>query len=246
MRGLLGLLLVDGSLVPYRCPGGGYIQMVLTAGVSESAFLEEKVAEFREFLPSKAQIIPYRTAARANGKSTPVLRYRVSTNRLRPVYNLLYPGGERTITATALGLLGARAAAWLWAEGARPRKDGGCELARVGQGVGEASLLQQWLAMLTGAESQVDDRRRRPRLIFDAEQRRKISAALHPYAPSSRLHLFVMEGSDAGGSSESGECFGVCGPGVELLHGAGAAQPAWASAAALADDAVLRAPAIRA
>jgi len=234
VRGLLGLLLVDGSLVPYRCPGGGYIQMVLTAGTSESAFLEEKVAEFRVFLPTRAQIIPYRTATRSNGKSTPVLRFRVSTNRLRPIYNLLYPGGERVITSTALGLLGARAAAWLWAEGARPQRDGRCELARVGQSIGEATLLRDWLTMLTGAESTVDDRRRRPRLLFSAEQDQKIRSALLPYAPRSRQHLFTdEEGHD-----------GVHQGGADLLHGRGRAVAAGAEAAAVADAAPLRGAAL--
>jgi len=230
VRGLLGLLLVDGSLVPYRCPGGGYIQMVLTAGTSESAFLEEKVEEFRVFLPTRAQIIPYRTATRSNGKSTPVLRFRVSTNRLRPIYNLLYPGGERVITSTALGLLGARAAAWLWAEGARPQRDGSCELARVGQGLGEATLLRHWLAMLTGAESEVDDRRRRPRLLFSAEQSQKICSALLPYAPRTRQHLFT---NDDGGH-------GVHERGADLLPGGRSAFVAGTAAEAVADAASLR------
>ena len=123
VRGLLGLLLGDGSLVPYP-PSGGYIQLTLTAGASESAFLEEKVEEFKQFVSTKAKIVPYRTTPRANGKTAPILRFRVSTNKLRPVYNLLYPVGERQITPTTLDLLGAQAAAWLWAEGARINKDG--------------------------------------------------------------------------------------------------------------------------
>ncbi len=86
VRGLLSLLLADGSLVSYRTPGGGYIQLTLTAGASESAFLEEKVDEFRLFIPTKAEIVPYKTSPRANGKTTPTLRFRVSTNKLRPVY----------------------------------------------------------------------------------------------------------------------------------------------------------------
>lgn len=190
VRGLLGLLLADGSLVPYRCPGGGYIQLTLTAGATESAFLEEKVAEFRQFLPTKAQIVPYKTLPRANGKTTLVLRFRVSTNKLRPVYNLLYPRRERRITSVVLEMLGARAAAWLWAEGARLRPDGSTELARVGNTEEEAFLVQQWLETLTGAESFITQEQVRPRLDFPATEARKLRAALLDYAPVTRQHLF--------------------------------------------------------
>lgn len=191
VRGLLSLLLVDGSLAPYRTPGGGYVQLTLTAGPSESAFLEDKVAEFRTFLPTKAKIVPYSTTPRANGKTTPVLRFRVSTSKLFPIYNLMYPRGERRITSTVIDMLGAQAAAWLWAEGARPHADGTTELARVGQSTQEALLVQQWLEMLTGAVSQVDLERIRPRLWFDGDQSRKIKEALSSYAPRSRQHLFT-------------------------------------------------------
>ena len=80
VRGLLGLLLADGSLVSYRTPGGGYVQLTLTAGPSESAFLEEKVTEFRQFIPTRAKIVPYKTTPRANGQTqthTIVLKRRV-------------------------------------------------------------------------------------------------------------------------------------------------------------------------
>ena len=193
VRGLLGLLLADGSLVPYRCPGGGYIQLTLTAGIRESAFLEEKVAEFRQFIPTKAQIVHYKTKPRANGRSTSVLRFRVSTTKLRPVYNLLYPRGDRELTQTALDMLGAQAAAWLWAEGARPADDSSVDLARVGHGFDEALLVCQWLGILTGAESSLSETHVRPRLHFDPAQARKIREALLPYAPRTRMHLFTDE-----------------------------------------------------
>ena len=115
IKGLLGLLLVDGSLNQYRTPRGGYVQLTLTGGVTEAGFLAEKVDEFRQFIPTKAEIVPYRTAPRfskrgdAHGvvdaikpRTTTVLRFRVSTNKLRPVYNLLYPDGNREITQNVL------------------------------------------------------------------------------------------------------------------------------------------------
>lgn len=196
VRGLLGLLLADGSLVQYRCPGGGYVQLTLTAGVQESAFLEEKVAEFRVFMPTRAQIVPYKTAVRSTGKSTTVLRFRVSTNRLRTVYNLLYPRGERRITSPVLEMLGGRAAAWLWAEGARPQQDGSVELKRVGGQVGEAALVSDWLETLTGASSQILPDYIKPRLHFAPGHASKIRTVLADYAPPSRIHLFTGDVTD--------------------------------------------------
>ena len=193
VRGLLGLLLADGSLVSYRTPGGGYVQLTLTAGPSESAFLEEKVTEFRQFIPTRAKIVPYKTTPRANGQTTPILRFRVSTNKLRPIHNLLYPRGERQITKATLGLLGGEAAAWMWAEGSRHLEKGATDLARVGNTEEEAQLVSQWLETLTGASSAINRYYIRPRLSFNAEQSQKIKSILLPYAPKSRQHLFTGE-----------------------------------------------------
>lgn len=196
VRGLLGLLLVDGSLVHYRSPSGGYIQMTITAGVKESAYLEEKVAEFKSFFPTRAAIAPYSTAKRANGKQTTVLRFRASTNKLRPVYNLLYPAGERQITQPVLDILGAQAAAWCWAESAVIGKRGGAKLSRVGNTRAEAMRLNTWLELLTGARGEVKVYRKRPRLSLDPQQTKKVQAALIQYAPKSRIHLFTGEVPD--------------------------------------------------
>ena len=193
VRGLLGLLVGDGSLVPYRTPSGGYIQLTLTAGASESAFLEEKVEEFKQFIFTRAKIVPYKTKPRNSGKSTQILRFRVSTNKLRPVYNLLYPIGDKQLTRTTLDLLGAQAAAWLWAEGARPNKDGSVLLGRVGNTFEEAQLVASWLGMLTGAEGVIDEEYIRPRISFVSEQAQKIRDVLSSYAPQSRKHLFSQE-----------------------------------------------------
>jgi hypothetical protein len=225
VRGLLGLLLADGSLVRYRCPSGGYIQLTLTAGAKESAFLEEKVAEFREYIPTRAQIVHYRTKPRLNGKSTSVLRFRVSTTKLRPVYNLLYPRGDREITQTALDMLGAHAAAWLWAEGARPGEGGMTELARVGQALDEALRVAQWLCVLTGAESTLSSDYVRPRLLFDRTEATKLRQALKPYAPNSRLHLFTDESWDVSTIRSAR---------TELLLGGGSDQAARPEEATLA------------
>ena len=193
VRGILGLLIADGSLVAYRTPSGGYIQLTLVAGATESAFLEEKVKEFNQFIFTKAKIVPYKTKARSSGNSTPILRFRVSTNKLRPVYNLLYPIGERQITQTTLDLLGAKAAAWLWAEGAKVLKDGSSLLSRVGNTFEETLMIQSWLQMLVGAEGVIDENYVRPRIQFDIENTQKVQEALINYSPQSRLHLFKQE-----------------------------------------------------
>lgn len=206
IKGLLGLLLVDGSLNQYRTPTGGYVQLTLTGGITESAFLEEKVAEFRQFIPTKAQIVPYKTAPRYTAlpnkqgivddgpRHTTVLRFRVSTNKLRPVYNLLYPNGSRQITQNVLDLLGASAAAWAWAEGARLNQDGSVVLARVGTTDLEAELISDWLEVLTGAKSDdlFDEKLQKPRLIFSPEEAAKAANALRRYASPSRAHLFHL------------------------------------------------------
>ena len=216
VRGLLGLLLTDGSLVPYRTPGGGYIQLTLTAGVKQSTFLEEKVAEFKQFLPSKAVITPYKSSPRANGKQTPVLRFRVSTDKLRPVYNLLYPCGERLINQTALDLLGASAAAWCWAQGARVHKDMSSELSRVGNTYVEGARLQAWFEMLTGAQSDLRDHRQKPRLYFKPGETEKVQNALITYAPTSRLHLFTGVSPDVS-SIRSSRTELLLGSGVDIF-----------------------------
>ena len=193
VRGLLGLLIADGSLVPYRTPSGGYVQLTLTAGLSENAFLEEKVEEFKQFIFTRAKIVPYKTKPRLNGSRTSILRFRVSTNKLRPIYNLLYPVGDKQITQIALDLLGAQAAAWLWAEGAKINKDGSSSLIRVGSTEEEATMVAQWLQMLVGASGKLDENHVRPRLVFDPKQTQKLQEQLIPYAPKSRSHLFKQE-----------------------------------------------------
>ena len=209
IKGLLGLLLVDGSLNQYRTPRGGYVQLTLTGGVTEAGFLAEKVDEFRQFIPTKAEIVPYRTAPRYSKKRdkngvvnadeprhTVVLRFRVSTNKLRPVYNLLYPDGNREITQSVLDMLGAGAAAWTWAEGGRNNKDGSAELARCGTTQLEAERISRWLELLTGAKSTIPpfggelDDFVKPRLAFDAENAKKLRQTLYPYAPITRRHVF--------------------------------------------------------
>jgi hypothetical protein len=190
-RGLLGLFLADGRLERIRAPARSRIRAVLEGGVGETDFLEEKVAEFRRFIPTNAAIRHYQTSRRDSGARTTVLRFRAQDQRLRPIYNLLYPHGSRQITSPALELLGGRAAAWLWAEAAKPLEFGGFVLRRAGTEPEEALLLAGWLRMLTGAKAEFCGSHRRPRLLLCSEQAALLQTALLPYAPLSRRQLFL-------------------------------------------------------
>lgn len=192
IRSILGLLLAGGYLTYCRGASKDYVRATLNAGLGHRDFLEEKVTEIRQFVPTKAEIKPYQTPIRDSGKRTTVLRFRFSSNALRPIYNLLYPYQEREITRAVLELLGGRAAAWLWAEGARLLSDGSAVLSHVGSLQEEAQLVRGWLQLLTGAESTVNKGpgSARPRLHFGADDTRRLQGALRPYAPASRHHLF--------------------------------------------------------
>lgn len=183
------MFFADGCLTCRRGPSSSYVKASLNAGVHERDFLEEKVAEIRSFIPTTAEIVPYQTAERDTGNRTTVLRYRVSSTKLRPIYNLLYPQRRRRVTRTVLELLGGRAAAWLWAENARPGR-GGMVLKRVGGSTEEARLVGGWLAVLTGADSEVLGDHVVPRLLFTIEQAATLRETLRPYAPASRACLF--------------------------------------------------------
>ena len=191
VRGLLGLFLADGRLEQVRAPVRPRISAIIEGGTGETDFLEEKVAELRRFLPTRAQIRQYQTSQRESGNRTTVLRFRVHGQKLRPIYNLLYPYGRRQITSPALELLGGRAAAWLWAEGAKPLESGGFMLRRVGYEEDEALLLSSWLRMLTGAESELCTLYQSPRLLYGADQAALLQTSLLPYAPLSRRQLFL-------------------------------------------------------
>lgn len=198
VRELLGVLLADGCLTRRRGPSHSRVIAAMHGSPREQDFLEEKAAEVRRWVPTQARVTPYRTARRESGQRTTVLRFRFTSEILTPIYNLLYPNGEREITHPALQVLGGRAAAWLWAEGARPLEEpGSFLLRRVGRWEGEARLISGWIAMLTGADSEVVHPRALqgkgkglPQLWFKADQATRLQDTLAPYAPVSRLSLF--------------------------------------------------------
>lgn len=200
-RGLLGLFLADGHLHRIRTPTRYRIRAVIEGGEGEIDFLDEKAAELRRYIPTAAAIGRYQTSQRDSGNRTTVCRLRVTSDALQPIYNLLYPRGCRQITQPALELLGGRAAAWLWAENARPLTGGAFALKRVGATGSEALLIAGWLRMLTGAQGEPYGQdpqqrlRRKPRLLFQTQQAAHLQTALLPYAPASRRSLFLPGGS---------------------------------------------------
>lgn len=193
VRGLLGLLLVEGSMTEYSAPKRRYVQLTLTAGLKSSAYLEEKVEEIQYFLSSEANMLPYRHRRNKDGSVSTVIRYRMTTERLRPAYNMLYPGRERRITQPVLDILGGHAAGWTWAAGAKNEPSGSTKVLKVGRTEEEACLVSSWLEMLTGARSTVDFMRTTPHLEFTPGESLKARAALKPYAPRTRQHLFEEE-----------------------------------------------------
>lgn len=196
VRGVLGVLLADGCLVRQKAPTRDYVIAAMHGSPQERDFLDEKADEIRNFVPTRARVTPYRTPRRESGRCTTVLRFRFTSGLLLPIYNLLYPHGEREISRAVLELLGGRAAAWLWAEGARLLDDGSSLLRRVGRWEDEARLVSGWLQLLTGVESQVvypsaeGNKNGMPRLFFDREATTRVRAELAPYAPAARRELF--------------------------------------------------------
>lgn len=198
LRGLINLCVATGNLSRYPSPSGGFSQLTLTGSKNTAAYFDDKVTEVRRFISSGAQVTPYsRLSANRDRYIAQALRYRISSSKLEPVYNLLYPNGFKEITSPVLEMCGARAAAWFWAEGAKINKDGSVHLKRVGLDYTEAELVSEWLRfLLMGVESEVSDQYSRPRLIFTPENARKAAARIKPYAPISRIHLFELGGEE--------------------------------------------------
>jgi len=190
VRLLLGVFLASGYLTKKKGPCKDHVEATLNGSPRDSAFLEEKITEIRQSVPTRATIQPYQTPRRESGNRTTVLRFRFKSPSLKLIYNLLYPDGEKEITRAALSLLGGRGAAWLWAEGCLPQRNGSVILSHVGRFTDEAALVSGWIQLLTGASSSVTHSWKYPRLVFEPDDVALVFAALHSYAPRSREHLF--------------------------------------------------------
>jgi hypothetical protein len=178
----------------------------MEGGVGEKEVLEEKRFEITRAIGARGTIDSYFSRrlssleaddARIAPRGTKVLRFRVASKQLAPVYALLYTRGRRRITSALLEKLGGRAAAWLWCENVKllpeeHENESGAILRRVGAGFDEAALVSEWLARLTGAQGVVSEPGvfRSPRLIFDRNQKEMLQATLMPFAPFSRRGLF--------------------------------------------------------
>ena len=92
-----------------------------------------------------------------------------------------------------LDLLGAKAAAWCWAESADIGKRGGAELPVSETRLQKLRACIAWLQVLTGAKGEVKLCRKCP---YTPQEAVKVREALIQYAPPSRIHLFTGDVPD--------------------------------------------------
>lgn len=193
VRGLVSLFLAAGNLTAYRSPNGERAQAALTGGQRDAAYLAEKVAQFKEHIPSKAEVIPYYPMREKRKGGPQILRFRCTTTRLMPIYHLLYPGRRRYITSAALELCGGRAAALLIAEHGKRTPDG-LRIWSAADSREEIIRIAQWLQTLTGVDCSLHMAGARKNVIIQLapDQAAKACEILVPYAPISRKNLFLL------------------------------------------------------
>jgi len=229
-RGLSSVLLSSGSFAILRRPTTAYVEIVWSGSQSHAAYFQEKVAEIQKFFPTKARLVSTTNRTARGKKVYPGLRFKITSDRLRPLYNLFVPRGAKRISSACLELCGARAAAWLFCDRGHRAPAGFCLRSAVGT-PGEAVLLGQWLQTILGVRCLVQVRSRRPLLIFDADNAAKAAEQLLDYAPLTRRHLFLQLLNDRDP---------VCHPSDLLLPGARRlALPARPSQTPLAEAASL-------
>lgn len=185
VRGLISLLLPSSSMSLYRSPSGGHVQITLSAGMQDAAYLEEKAGEFRKHWPTDAQLRIFRSGQQARTG----VRFRVSSRDFVPLYNLLYPRRRRSITSSALELCGGRALAWYWCDWLAPFEEGTCLLSHVGTTNEEAEMVAQWMYTILGVESTYRPNPRPPHfpcLQIAADQVDKGARLLLDYCPTTR------------------------------------------------------------
>lgn len=192
---LLGLIFAAGRIERYSQKGHWGYAAIFTGRLDEEDFMQEKLDEFRKAIPAKVRILPYR-ANRGSSKGDGVRstgtrrsRFRVRSPKLEIAWNLLYPNGYRQVTQVLLSMLSQRAAAWLWAENAKPHRYG-TQLKRVGETRTQAEMTQLWLRGLTGAQGSIIQETRQPRILFEGPEETLVQQALAPYAPFSQRAKF--------------------------------------------------------
>jgi hypothetical protein len=190
-RGISSVLLSSGSIALIRCPTTSYVQITWSGSQRQAAYFEEKVNEIRRFFPTKAGILTTPKRTRHGVKLYPGLRFKLSSDKLRPIYNLFVPRGHKRISSSCLELCGARAAAWLISDHGH-RTPNGLEIRSAAHHVEEYLLLAQWLQTLLGVVCKIAHRRDRPFLFIESNDAAKAAETLLDYAPATRRFLFVQ------------------------------------------------------
>jgi len=175
-RGLSSVLVSSGSFYLLRRPTVSYIEIVWSGSQRQAAYFHEKVAEIQHFFPTAAQVSP-------GTAQSPGLRFKITSDRLRPLYNLFVPRGSRRISSACLELCGARAIAWLFSDHGR-RTPRGFELGSVARHAEEAVLLAQWIKTILGVDCRARLRGRRLALPLDSTNAAKAAEQLRDYSPA--------------------------------------------------------------
>jgi hypothetical protein len=190
-RGLSSVLLSSGSFAILRRPTTTYVEIVWSGSQAHAAYFQEKVSEIQKFFPTQARLVSTTNRTARGKKIYPGLRFKITSDRLRPLYNLFVPRGSKRISSACLELCGARAAAWLFCDRGHRAPTGFCLRSAVAT-VEEAVLLGQWLQTILGVRCLVQVKGRRPLLLFDADNAAKAAEQLLDYAPLTRRHLFLQ------------------------------------------------------
>lgn len=190
-RGLSSVLVSSGSLGLLRRPTASYVEIVWSGSQREAAYFHEKVDEIQRFFPTTSRPIHARTTPRDGYNGPPSLRFKITSDRLRPLYNLFVPRGTKRISSACLELCGARAIAWLFSDHGR-RTPNGFELRSVARNAEEAVLLAQWMQTILGISCRARLRSRRLALLLDPDNAAKAAEQLLDYSPLTRRHLFLQ------------------------------------------------------
>lgn len=208
-RGLSSVLVSSGSLSLLRRPTASYVEIVWSGSQRQAAYFHEKVEEIKHFFPTNAQVIHACSRTKDGRRLPPALRFKVTSDRLRPLYNLFVPRGSKRISSACLELCGARGIAWLFSDHGR-RTPRGFELRGVARNAEEAVLLGQWMQTILGVSCRARLRSRRLALLLDPANAAKAAEQLLDYCPDTRRHLFLQLLNDRDP---------VCDPGDLLLPG---------------------------
>lgn len=190
-RGLSSVLVSSGSFHLLRRPTASYVEIVWSGSQAQAAYFHEKVDEIKQFFPTSARVTHTRCRSSAGQVERPGLRFKITSDRLRPLYNLFVPRGSKRISSACLELCGARGIAWLFSDHGR-RTPRGFELRGVARDTEEVVLLGQWMQTILGVSCRARLRSRRLTLLLDPANAAKAAEQLLDYCPATRRHLFLQ------------------------------------------------------